>query len=679
MSRAGPSTLSSTLHVTTAPTAGDGSIGIVPGQALQNGGIPHGFYIQGDATHFPTLCSPNCTGTGGIGTYALSQSIANPPLAQEAIPGGTLGSVGTPVAFNTEVQSGPPMTPPGTTITGCSTLSGTQCPPGGGATLTLSNSPSVSWDYASWALPGPNNAKGSQMFNITTSTTGGTYGPITAGISGSNMTVTAGAGNLNYGQVVMGVGGGAVTGITTTAAMTLGQIANIPVSSCAGVTAYMYVVGFHSGNPIFPPGTHVLDCTGTMLTIDIVTGDGFTPGQGCSGTFGYSVAGSNVLRMPAVRSPIGCFYLGMPANTTSGFGAGWIPAGTTVTNYGFNKGDTSLIDVTLSNPVSTSTEDALTVNFGGAINAAPSGTALTFLNGASTIIEGGAGTGGNGTYTLDQAATLAPGSTVYAYDTPGTIYITGGPRMLISQELLWSDAVPWGAISAMIYGTSPSRQTVKLSPTYSYGQISAIAAHTAGSGKMWALPTGMYSQTQTDFEGDWVWGFAPGVNMACATTNYRPSVGCGQSYAARNQMFTNLIGRLVVGNNSGGSAAEYEEYDHNSIADIVDLSTVAITYMGEMLQGEDESSNTNGVRQDCNANMPMYSAYASGFGWSGTCSTMMVMQNTTAQLGGYWYGAIFGAPWSVFYSTSTTQPPVDCPAGLPTTSFKVQGGVVTHC
>ena len=460
--------------------------------------------------------------------------------------------------------------------------------------------------------------------------------------------------------------------------MTLGQIANIPASSCAGITNYMYVVGFHSGNPVFPPGTTVDNCTGTMLAINIVTGDGFSPGTGAHGISGYSEAGSKVIRMPLYYTPLGSLWIGEPVKGTGSY-ASWIPAGTTITSYRTDPGNTGYREITLSNPVSTATEDALTVDFGGAVDPAPSGTTLTFLNGAATIIEGGTGTGGNGTYTLDQSLTLAPGSVVYAYDTPATIYITGGPRPIIPQELLWSDAVPWGAISALTYGSSPSRQTITLSPTWSYYPLSATAAYAAGSGKMWALPTGVFFQGQNNFEDNAVEGFAPAMSMACASDNYRPSSGCGQSHAARNAMFGNLIGRLVVGNNSGGSAAEYEEYDHNAIADIADLSTVASIYTGEMLQGEDESSNTNIVRETCSALMPMIGAYASGSQWSNTCSNGMVMDYAGTGPGGYWSGALYGAPWNVNYSTSTLQPPVNCPAGAPTSSFKVDGGVVTHC
>jgi hypothetical protein len=258
------------------------------------------------------------------------------------------------------------------------------------------------------------------------------------------------------------------------------------------------------------------------------------------------------------------------------------------------------------------------------------------------------------------------------------IYITGGPRLIMPQELLWSDAVPWGAISAKIYGTSPSRETVEISPTHSYGPISALVTHASGSGKMWALPEGIHRPTQGFTEGNVISGFAPGLNIACASDNYRPSSGCGQSYDGHNVFAFNIIGRLVVGNNAGGSASEFNEYDHNAIADIADLSTVGSTYIGEMLQGQDESSNTNVVRQNCSASMPVIGAYASGAQWSGTCSGELAMDPVSSASASTWHDAIFGAPWNAYYGTSTRQPFVNC-TGAPTGSFHVESGIVTHC
>ena len=382
--------------------------------------------------------------------------------------------------------------------------------------------------------------------------------------------------------------------------------------------------------------------------------------------------------MPDVYSRFGTFWLGMPVTVPAPYSS-WLPAGTTVTNFAHNLGNSGLVDVTLSNPVTTSSYSGLPIDFGGVINAAPSGTALTFLNGGyANITAFGTGTGGNGTYTIDQSATLAPGSTLYAYDTPGTIYVTGGPRMIQPQELLWSDAVPWGAISAKTYGSTPSKQTVKLAPSNSYYQVSAHVAHASGSGKMWALPSGIYSPHQSDIEADLVSGFAPGLSMVCAADNYRPSTGCGQSYAAKNVFIYNIIGRFVAGNNSGGSMAQAEEYDLNVVADIADLSTVGSTYVGEMLQGPDESSNANVFKQLCSANTTVFGAYASGGDTSSVCNNGMVMDASVPQIGGYWTGEIYGAPWSANLAPWAQQPGISC-TGAPTSLFAVSGGVVTHC
>ena len=166
--------------------------GIAVGQMVQGSGVPAATFIQ--ATHAE---NPTYTGTGTTGTYLLTQSIAAPFNVLQANSGALSGN------FQTEVQTGPPLVPEGTTVVGCSSLSGTHCTSNGG-TLTLSNAPRLGVGYYIWFLPGPNTsyAYGSQMYNISTSLTGQTNGPITGGISngsggsGNILNVTGGAGSL---------------------------------------------------------------------------------------------------------------------------------------------------------------------------------------------------------------------------------------------------------------------------------------------------------------------------------------------------------------------------------------------------------------------------------------------------------------------------------------------------
>ena len=192
-------------------------------------------------------------------------------------------------------------------------------------------------------------------------------------------------------------------------------------------------------------------------------------------------SGSNVVKVPTYL-----FYwwmwVGLPITGVN------IPPDTTVSSWSLPPFSHWEVYVTLSNKVTGSSYGA--ISFGGAIHSAPAGTALTFLSGTATISAFGTGSGAAGTYTLTKSANLLPGSTLYYYDTPATIYVTGGPRPLKPQDLLWTDALPFGAISQKVYGTSASKQTVIAATSDGYMPLSVIATHSSGSGKMWVLPSG---------------------------------------------------------------------------------------------------------------------------------------------------------------------------------------------
>ena len=417
--------------------------------------------------------------TEQAGTYLLSDSIDNPPVSSQAIPVGSQPFTGT---FYGMVESGSSPIKGGTTITGCSGAIGSLCPTS--STMTLSSAPTLGLAMYVFDLPGPNNPFGDQHYSVTTSLTGNTYGPITAGISGTTLTVTGGAGSLKAGQQIIGINGGVVTK-TTTSALHVGDYQNIPVSSCTGIVQYMNVVGVSGGNQVFPPGENVASCVGTSLSVTpalIGNGNVYYPTPATTTT----TSGSPVITVPTLADPAYAFWKGDPVNTASGS----FPVGTTVVSAVVESWNTRFTDVTLSSNATSSITDTFT--FGGAMFAAPSGTTLTFLNSTSLFGVGdfimllGTGTGGNGTYNLQLPSTLSPGSTVYAYDTPNTIYISGGPRSVVQQDFLWTDSLPFGTIAFQILRTSPSAETIITTRTYGASYpVNATVAQSSGSGNMW--------------------------------------------------------------------------------------------------------------------------------------------------------------------------------------------------
>ena len=565
--------------------------------------VPYGTFIAAGHAQNPTY-----TGSGGTGTYLLNKNLP---------PGLSLSG-----SMCTRTQNLAPVVPPGTTVKNCTHQEGNQCPFGAAETFTLSSAPTVGQPLVFWMLPGLNTQSpaGSQQYSVTTNLTGGTYGPIKAAISNKTLTVTkVGSGTLNLGQTILGVGGNSVS-TTTSAALTLGEYENIHVNSCSGISAGMYVVGFARGRSVFPPGTMVNGCSNGLLSVNATVAN-----------IGALTSGSNVLRVPTYLF-YWLMWVGLPVSGVN------IPPDTTVSSWGLLPFSHLELFVTLSNKATGSSYAA--VSFGGAICAAPSGTTLNFLSGAATIAAFGLGSGAGGTYILTKSVNLAPESTLYFYDTPATIYVTGGPRSLKPQDLLWTDALPFGAIAQKAYGSSVSRQTVIASTSDGYMPLSAITAHASGSGKMWVLPPGIKRFTQGGSYGNSVQGFAIGLNMACMQSEY-PETGCGRSADKENVFFHNIAGRYTAGNNSGGSSSQFERFDHNYLCDICEFASLGSTYIGTMMQSMDEGNASQDlVIAGCGTNgSPFFGPYMSGSAWTGTCLPGTRMLGTLPVGGLHHFGA----------------------------------------
>lgn len=616
---------------------------------------------------------PAMTGTGHEGTYRLSYSIQNPPVAAQAIPTGLYASAASPAGMETERGTGSPQVLPGTTITGCSAATGSVCADGVG-TLTLSSGMQYGSPFDMWLLPGPATTSpvGDQSYTYTTNPTGNTLTPITAGVSGGVMTVTAGPGGIQLGDAISGGYGGFAT-TTTTGAITFGQYQNIPVTSCTGLTGGQLVAGFSGGVSIFPPGSTIDTCTSNLLNLSLPI---------FPRPLFNTVSGSNVIQQTTT-------YYFNAWNIFKGdpiIGPG-IPANTTIQDWRLTPYNTSMVDITLSNPA-TATGTLVTLAIGGAMQAAASGAVIDTVNASNGYVIGfGTGTGGNGTYNVWGTPDFPAGTKIIDYKTPGAIHITSGPRIPYSQEFIWADGFRFGTMVGYVFGSSTSNLAIIPRSIDSYGQPASFPK--IGSNKMWVLPPGLLRSTGGNSYGNLIYGFpAAGISMACASANYYPPSGCGRSYDNNNTVVYNLIGSMVVGNNAGGFFFSNNEYDHNHVADIVDMSTVAGSYVGEMLQGEDESSNTHVVFGGCKSGSVYMSIYASGSGENSSCmfavdditSNPYYQTNEGASQAAFaqWFGALYGGPFDISIVTSVALPQVSC-TGVPTSSFTVFNGAVTHC
>ena len=589
------------------------------------GGAPQDLFI-----------SKQLTGTHGqMGTYQLSQSIASPTLPQQANPGTISGD------FEVERSTLQPVIAPGTTVSSCSPVVGTQCTVNGN--LTLSSAPTLSKPAHSILLPGPNSASGDQHYTVTTSLTGQTLAALTASVSNSTLTVTAGPGGLKRGMAVIGVNGSNVS-TTTTGSLVVGQYV-VPVTSCTGFNNGAFIVGLSGSTQLFPPGTQIATCIGTTLTTS-AAGPYFTLPTTQDTT---TVSGSPVITFPINGQSPFAYWKGEPINSL----AGAFPANTTIVSWQIDVGNSRLVNVTLSANATVSGPDTITV--GGAIHTAASGATIWALNGWDQITDFGTGSGGNGTYSILYGAG-ASSTTMFAYDTPWTVYVTGGPRSIQPQQLIWSDAFPYGTTALEVFGNSPSAQTIITNQTgNAFYSVSATVAHTSGSGSMWVLPDGLYRGTRGNTYGNLISGFpGVGLNMSCGGGTF-PQTGCGLSVDSNNFYLKNGIGRLVAGDNSGGSSSTYNEYDINWVADIIEGGTVGSYYVGEQMQGEDESSNSQVFAQDCISDnfTSVSGSYTSGAGYEGSCLGAQGMVSVQAIPSGFglpWFGSIYQPPYDAMFT-----------------------------
>ena len=621
---------SNVLNVDTAPTAtipgGRNEPGLQVGFTLVAAGVAPGTHIAGTATSGPGGTAANCggspcTGTGlNTGTYALDTA-QSPAISTEAMTGW-------------EMHLGPAAAV-GTTISSCSVTSGNQCVYGVNNTMTLSNPVNVGRQLIYYMLPGPNtnSPAGDQSFKVSTSASGGIYGPITGSMTGSPQSTlnisSVGTATPKLGQWVMGIAGGTVT-TTNSAAINLGDYNNIQVSSCTGITAGMYVVGFSGGNPIFQPGTRVVSCTPGTPNILVVSW-GNESGQsgfhwGWTGSAspvataaGDTTSGSNVIQnVPSHTLPQGALYVGMPvsgsASGVSGTIASWTvnpyPCGTYYVCYTITLG---------AGQNAASTLNGTSLIFGGALQAVNStGVTLTFLNGAANIVTCPGGVcGGTGNYTLNGSGT-ASGASLYLYDIPAMIYVTGGPgRMIAAGEPLYSDAIPWGAIALQTIGTTPNLQTIFLGTSDEYQGVMATVTHAGGTGSMWEIPVGVFRNSQSGLNGNRIEGFPYGTVLACATGSLRPDSSCGVMIDKENFIELAIVGRFIAGNNGAGSYSFGDQFDKNYYCDICDLlPNTSDTYYSTMIQSADESTSPSPLVLGNTNTSAFHGPYMSGTQWN---------------------------------------------------------------
>lgn len=499
-----------------------------------------------------------------------------------------------------------------------------------GQTVISTNScPALSGTIYVYANAAGNNvfAPGTTMSNCTGAVA--TTGTLVAGSGYStpgtytNVALTGGTGSGAQATIV--VSGGSVASVTITAGGTGYKINDVLSAADANIGGRTGGAAFSI--PVATVSNATLTISSQSVTLTLTSGSAVAPNA-----WGYNFQPWN-------------HWIGEPITGTN------VAAGTTYQGISrFVPYSPGYWDIAMSQNASGSGSTALT--FGGALYAAPAGTTITFLAG-SAVIRGCTTTCGTaGAYTIDAAWTLAGGSTVYAMDTPATVYVTGGPRPLKAQDVIWSSDFPFGAVVRWVYGTSQTQQTAVMGVTNQFLNVNSIAT----AGKFWVIPSGVLRSTQSSLFGNSIQGFGIGVSSLCQSAAAYPGGTCGKLEDAWNNIFGVIAGNLVTGNNSGGAQYFGNTYAGSYYCDICEFATVGGNYFGtQHLSLDNLYGVLTAIGNGCGTNATvLMGGYMSGSEWQYTCPTAnMAMLGQMPMIGS---PVIVGQAW---------QQPADSVQSLP--------------
>ena len=215
----------------------------------------------------------------------------------------------------------------------------------------------------------------------------------------------------------------------------------------------------------------------------------------------------------------------------------------------------------------------------------PGGTTVAAVNpGAQTITPSSPVVS---TYTGDGSTVwrlpVEKAFTVNTVSGSGTITVTGGPSLLQPGDYIWSDAFPFGTPVIERQPERLARKPPTMAPwhmglTMQTQQTQRRPIQTGTpEASMWI--TSRCDQERTYRPAcvtNFLTGFGPGLEECNAPAWGPPMLrkGCNDSLAQENIFFGNMIGRLVLGDNSGASASIMNVYSQDTVADIAEGGAV---------------------------------------------------------------------------------------------------------
>ena len=225
-----------------------------------------------------------------------------------------------------------------------------------------------------------------------------------------------------------------------------------------------------------------------------------------------------------------------------------------------------------------------------------------------------------------------------------------------------SSATTWTPGGGLSGGSGASfnmtfNQVVTMGSITEQEEAPTLASVTETGGKLWTLPVGIHRRAQGATHNATVEGFAFGLKLTCGGTT--PETGCNGSTDVNGQFTYGLVGRLVIGDNSGVSLAMGNVYSENSIADEVEAGSIGSTYISEEDNSQDNASTLFGTLIFCGTNnySVFIGSYMSGqdrtstLGYARGCLGHDAQGNTNIGVdpaegitSGSFIGPIYGAP-----------------------------------
>jgi hypothetical protein len=182
-----------------------------------------------------------------------------------------------------------------------------------------------------------------------------------------------------------------------------------------------------------------------------------------------------------------------------------------------------------------------------------------------------------------------------------TVTITGGPDIIRPGDFVWSDAFPFGSVVLDATGTVGAQTVTFTNYSMTFNNtVNASVTHTSGSpGHMWIIPAAVKQYNETYLRNNFLSTFGIALEMECSQWSATLKAACGTSFSEGNRMIFNIIGRIVMGVDSGGSTSTSNVYAYNSFADIVEGGGVGTTYFNENTNSAEDSTALYGVVGEC--------------------------------------------------------------------------------